>query len=66
MMGHALEAEGAMAREGMMAAVDARPTTTAYQKQHKLHFDRLATIPMRKHKEKARRRGKLEAHSRAL
>ena len=66
MMGHAPEADGATAQEDTTDAVDVQHTTTAYQKRHKLHSDRLATIPIHKHKEKARHRGKLVVRSRAL
>jgi hypothetical protein len=55
-----------MAQVDTTVAVDVQHTTTAYQRQHKSHFDRPATIPIHKHKEKARHRGRLVVRSRAL
>jgi len=60
------EAEGATAQEDTTDAVGVQHTTTAYQRQHKSHFDRPVMIPIHKHREKARHRGRLEARSRVL
>jgi len=66
MMELALEAEGVTAREDTMDAVDVQHTTTAYQRQHKSRFDRPVMIPIHRHREKARHRGRRVVRSRVL
>lgn len=50
---HAPEVDAAMAQADTMGVVVAQRTTTAFQKQHKLRFDRPVMVLANRHKEKA-------------
>lgn len=54
----ALEVDAATAQVGTMGVVVAQRTTTAFQKQHKLRFDRPVMVPVNRRKEKAQIRDK--------